>query len=721
MTDQSTCPHCGQPVNIYMQSCPLCHADLAGAQPVTGIRSPLVPTSPEGLIPRLGDILIERKLISRQQLEAALARQRESIAQAGSIGRQILLGQILVENGWITREVLDQVVTEQIMGLHSALQENNRKLEQRVQQRTGDLQGRLLQIRTAAEITQVAISASNLEEMLSRTVKLIAERLNYYCASIYLINEMSGALELAASSMPGSMERKVRQTHDVQFPKTMVAWAVANRKARVAADVSREPLYWVDPLLQDTRSEATLPVALGDQVLGVLDVHSNWVNAFDDEAVTVLQTIANHIAAVIQNFRLLDHTRKSLEQSQRLNETNHRLNLAQNAQSVFSEVVDYLKASSVPSLLLVAEGNQFRVIAGHLPNKQKNSEARLPGMIAVPPEKLLAQMPPGQLTFSLPRSKNTTQLQNKANSWISALMRVHDWLECDTITLIPVRQQNALMAMMVLARPASQFAESVIKGSNIWQPYISLAEQATTTLEKLSAFENLQRQISAMQSLDAITKVIALETEPGSLYRAIHQQLRELLGELDFLLAEYREANQTITIPYAYENGEEINLPSMPLGQGLTSVIIKSKQPLLLSGNVEQQAQRLGARVIGLPAKSWMGVPLIVANQVIGAMILQDTRRENRFGETELRLVNTLATQVAIAVRNARLYQETSRLAEQERLASDLTARVWSSPDIETILRVALEDLGSKLQAAEAMIELDVQAEALDGRPAASG
>jgi GAF domain-containing protein len=300
-------------------------------------------------------------------------------------------------------------------------------------------------------------------------------------------------------------------------------------------------------------------------------------------------------------------------------------------------------------------------------------------------------------------------------------MRVHDWLECETIILIPVRQQNTLMATLVLARPASQSAESAVKGSNLWQPYISLAEQATTTLEKLSAVDKLQQQISAMQSLDAISKVIALETEPESLYRAIHQQLRHLLGDMDFLLAEYREADQTISIPYAYEKGEEINIPAMPLGQGLTSVLIKSKQPLLLSGNVQQQAQRLGARVIGPPAKSWMGVPLIVANQVIGAMILQDTRYENRFSETELRLVNTLSTQIAIAVRNARLYQESSRLAEQERLGADLTARVWSSPDIETILRVALEDLGSKLQAAEAIIELDVQTGILDTNPAVPG
>jgi GAF domain-containing protein len=212
-----------------------------------------------------------------------------------------------------------------------------------------------------------------------------------------------------------------------------------------------------------------------------------------------------------------------------------------------------------------------------------------------------------------------------------------------------------------------------------------------------------------------------METEPASLYRAIHQQLNDLLGDLDFLLAEYREADQTINIPYANENGEEINIPAVPLGKGLTSVIIKSKQPLMLSGNVQQQAQRLGAHVIGSPAKSWMGVPLIVANQVIGAMILQDTRKENRFSEAELRIVNTLSTQVAIAVRNTRLYQESSRLAEQERLGADLTARVWSSPDIETILRVALEDLGSKLQAAEAIIELDVQAGVPDASLAVSG
>lgn len=768
MPDRLNCPQCGQPVNIYMQSCPICHADLTPTGSGPGMAAALYPSSPEGLIPRLGDILIEKKLVRQQELQSALAQQRESIAK----GHTKLLGQVLVDNGWISREELDKVVTEQILSLQSALQESNRQLEQRVQQRTGDLQGRLVQIRTAAEITHVAISANRLDELLERTVSLITERLKYYYAAVYLKSETTGALQMAAASNPACLERQLQQTHDPRYPKTMIAWTAANNRSRLASDVRREALYWADPLLPETRSEATVPITLGDQMVGVLDVHSTWVNAFDDEAIAVLQTIANHIAAVIQNFRLLDQTRTNLERSLQLNETNHRINLADSNEGIFHEVASFLESFRRPALLLVStllaaagveplarhepssgqsearaaaaapgkEQGGFRIYsAHHLPHP----EVRLPATINVPPARLSAQMPLGQMVFNLPRTKTQTGGRETVTGWMAPLMSAHDWLECNTVSLIPIRQAAQLTAVLVInIRPKNTDTGGLdpsLALPALLQPFISLAEQASTAMEKLVAVENLQRQLGALQSLDAISKSIALETDASRLYRTIHQQLRELLGDVDFVLAEVvsrepvpgrqpgseprvseeragdgrardgRAREPMIEIPYAYENGQALSLPPMPLGDGLTSIIIRTRQPLMLTGNVMEQASRMGAKVVGKPAKSWMGVPLQVANEVIGAIIVQDVKREGRFSESDLRILYTLSTQIAIAVRNARLYQSASVHATQERLAADLTARLWSTPDIETILSAALQDMGSKLRAADGFIELSFE------------
>jgi len=95
--------------------------------------------SPEMLVSRLGDSLVHKGHISEADLQKALAYQQEQLAQ----GKTCLLGQALLDLNLLKQSALDQVVTEQIIQLRNALQAANRSLEERVQQRTAELQGAL--------------------------------------------------------------------------------------------------------------------------------------------------------------------------------------------------------------------------------------------------------------------------------------------------------------------------------------------------------------------------------------------------------------------------------------------------------------------------------------------------------------------------------------------------------------------------------------------------
>jgi two-component system, sensor histidine kinase and response regulator len=95
-----------------------------------------MPITPEILVPKIGDYLVEKKYLSPEQLTHALLVQRE----LKSSGKSVLLGELLIELGYIDRKKLDQSITEQIVQLRNALEEANRTLEQRVIQRTIELQ-----------------------------------------------------------------------------------------------------------------------------------------------------------------------------------------------------------------------------------------------------------------------------------------------------------------------------------------------------------------------------------------------------------------------------------------------------------------------------------------------------------------------------------------------------------------------------------------------------
>jgi GAF domain-containing protein len=206
--------------------------------------------------------------------------------------------------------------------------------------------------------------------------------------------------------------------------------------------------------------------------------------------------------------------------------------------------------------------------------------------------------------------------------------------------------------------------------------------------------------------LDLVNQSISTETNLEKLFRITYEQVVTVMGEVDFLIALYDNDSDTIEIPYAFENGKRLTLPPFPLGEGLTSIIIHKKSPLMLVEDTIHKAADMGAKVVGMPAKSWLGAPMLVGGEAIGAMVVQDLENEKRFDEDDLHLMTNLATQVAITVRNVAQLENAQRQAERERVSAEITSKLWASTDIHTILRTAIQELGRRLEASEGMIQL---------------
>ncbi len=149
------CPQCQFPLPGDARTCPNCGVDLAllallaerafleGAPSAAPLRA-----TPESVVPRIGEYLLEQGLLDPAQLEEALKRQKQLHQQ----GARQLLGQTLIEMGLVDKETLDRAVTRQIIELHAALQEANRVLEHRVEERTAELRRALERL---TEINQI--------------------------------------------------------------------------------------------------------------------------------------------------------------------------------------------------------------------------------------------------------------------------------------------------------------------------------------------------------------------------------------------------------------------------------------------------------------------------------------------------------------------------------------------------------------------------------------
>jgi GAF domain-containing protein len=252
----------------------------------------------------------------------------------------------------------------------------------------------------------------------------------------------------------------------------------------------------------------------------------------------------------------------------------------------------------------------------------------------------------------------------------------------------------------------SHLAKDIFTAATL-QPYINLIELVTTTIEKIEALQTNQKSLKELQTLSAISQAITTGTDPESLYTLIHQQIILALGQLYFSIVLYDPSTDWIEIPYHSENGKRAFLSPSPVGENLPSILIRNGQPLLLE-DVEKQAKNLGVKTAGPLPKSWLGVPLTVNGGVIGAIIVQDETRENRFTLEDQQFLTTVAAQVAAVIHNSHLMESTRVHTERERQLYEITNQIRSLSDMRSILSVTASEVAKAVGARRAHIKVRV-------------
>ncbi|RLC67887.1 MAG: hypothetical protein DRI48_01090, partial [Chloroflexi bacterium] len=137
--------------------------------------------------------------------------------------------------------------------------------------------------------------------------------------------------------------------------------------------------------------------------------------------------------------------------------------------------------------------------------------------------------------------------------------------------------------------------------------------------------------------------------------------------------------------------------------------VISSRKPLLIKDNVPQRLEELGVALMGVTSLSWLGVPLMIGDRVLGAMAVQSYTTPGAYDEHDRELLVAIASQTAIALQNARLFEQIQQRAQQQRQIYEITSKIRRSPDAAAILQTTVEELGRALQASRAMVRLAVK------------
>jgi len=210
--------------------------------------------------------------------------------------------------------------------------------------------------------------------------------------------------------------------------------------------------------------------------------------------------------------------------------------------------------------------------------------------------------------------------------------------------------------------------------------------------------EELSQRLKELEIVNAITVSAASTLEMASLLTLAGEKISEAFNHRSVLIAIYDAPNNLILTPYWNIRGELAVAPPMPMGMGLTSRVLLQREPLLIDENLLERARELGADfsmtdAYGIP-KSWIGVPMIAREQVIGMISMQDFEREHAFSPNDIRLLETIAASVAVSIQNTQFYETAQReLSERKRAEAQANERADQMSALNIIGRAITNQL----------------------------
>jgi len=256
---------------------------------------------------------------------------------------------------------------------------------------------------------------------------------------------------------------------------------------------------------------------------------------------------------------------------------------------------------------------------------------------------------------------------------------------CDRLAVLPIIQEVEVLGVLLIAALPEQGLD--LETIN---PLIHLSETIPTSLNNIKAARAIKQRLRELEAISETSQTISSSNDLGSLYRMLHAQINATIGDVNFAVALFNQHNNTIEIPYASEDGQITSHDPFPLGEGVISILIRTRQPLMLVEDTERHMLALGAKIVGAPAKSWLGCPLVMGGDAIGALIIQDLVHEHRFTQDDLRLMTSLSAQVAGAIYNISLLEDARRSALQLQTVAEISREVSGTLIVDNLLRQAV-------------------------------
>ncbi len=461
------------------------------------------------------------------------------------------------------------------------------------------------------------------------------------------------------------------------------------------------------------RSEATMLVQEGFQVrswigvplisqgavIGVLSAQSETAKAFTDRTLRFLASLANQLAIALENARLFAELEQRIEQLALINRVSTATNALTDLRAIYQEIVNAIAtATGVDQSRLViynrAEGYAYPV-AEYVPS----------GLL----DQIRIQLFDNPSVDWLDREKRPLVAEDAQNDPLFAPSHpIFRALDIRSIALIPLILNDEVFGAVGLdfVGRHGTFAPQVLELCQ------TIANQTSTAIARAQAMEEAQRsakatrqKVSELSTLLDAARILSSLLRPQEVLNKLMELVSRQLNVTTVALWTISEGN--VLVPAALDGipAEQGRNMRVPIGQGFTGRVAETGQPLIIEdvnaigGSLYPNYQQRNNLI------SFMGVPVIYREQVIGVLsVMSNYRRQ--FTNDEMLLLAGLADQAATALENARLFEEREQRISELTIINQISATVNASLDVNELIERLHEGISKLIDTSTSLIAL---------------
>ncbi|MBL8050424.1 MAG: GAF domain-containing protein, partial [Anaerolineales bacterium] len=445
-------------------------------------------------------------------------------------------------------------------------------------------------------------------------------------------------------------------------------------------DVREDPRF--PPVEAPRLSWLGIPLVSKGEMVGVLAVEKWQANYFTHEQVQVGLTFASQSAVSLDNSRLYED---SVSRATELDQRSQRLTTLNRFTSALTRSLDTDQILNLTAEELLKGLNAHRVSVVTFERGQALWKISTPRIRAKLPRVL-----PDAPIFSRLRESlgmfNTEDVRNEPD--LASLLDMFGE-NATALLILPLATGQGILTALLFVQMAGESRFGV----NELEIARTITNQATIALENARLYQSSVRTAERFAVLNETSSLVSASLDAEEIYHSVHKAAERLMPLDTFVITLHDEATNEIDPVYLYERGKRYPGQRVPFGKGMSSEIIQTGEPQLISNvapDVSSDSHHFGDEA--KEVQSIVAVPMSLGGKTLG-MLSAQSYLPDMYTEEDMQILGTLANQAIVAIQNGRLFAQTQQLAsEQEARVEERTSQLnQEKQNTDTLLRILTE------------------------------